>query len=112
MSLDGQGQLVRGNALAIIRDANEITPTSGDLDVDPPGTRIEGVLKNFLDDTRRSLDDFAGGDLIHDCGCKASNGHGWNPRRERPGHVFRGVFRHDSHHFIEPPRRFEPKNLL
>lgn len=55
-------------------------------------SRVEGVLQYFLHDARRSLNDFAGGDLIHDGGCEASDGHGLNPKGETGSNSCFGSF--------------------
>ena len=43
---------------------NDFLPPSSIGDRDPPGARIERVLDQLFHDRRRTLDDFAGGDLI------------------------------------------------
>ena len=45
-------------------------------DVDACRAGIERILDQFLDDARRPLDHFAGGDAVDDAGFELADGHG------------------------------------
>ncbi len=64
MTLDGQPRIVRLHAFAVVLDADLLLAAELDVDRQAPGAGVDGVLDQLLDDRRRPLDDFAGGDLI------------------------------------------------
>jgi len=63
---DGQRQLFRRNAAAVVDDPNQFQAPLLYRDVDPRGAGVERVFQQFLDHAGRPLDDFAGGDLVDD----------------------------------------------
>ena len=54
----------RLHPLAIVLDANQLLAAELDGDRDATRAGVERVLDQLLDDRRRPLDDFAGGDLV------------------------------------------------
>ena len=73
---DRERQLVGGMPRAVVGDADQAQPAAGDDDLDAVGAGIERVLDQFLDHARRTLDDFAGGDLVDHRFGKLADGHG------------------------------------
>jgi hypothetical protein len=61
---DGQRQVLGGDAVAVVTDANQANAAFLQLDVDPPGAGIERVFHQLFDHRRRPLDHFTGGDLV------------------------------------------------
>ncbi len=58
-----------------------LTPPAGDVDIDLRRARIERVFQQLLQRRRRTLDDFAGGDLVdQEIGKRADRAH----QRESP----------------------------
>jgi len=51
-------------ARAVVSYSNQFLPARDDVDVQAARTGIEAVLSKFLDDGRRTLHHFAGGDLV------------------------------------------------
>jgi hypothetical protein len=64
MALDGQFQVVGRHAGAVVDHPDEVAPAAGKVDGDAPGTGIDGVFQQLLDDARGPLDDLAGGDAV------------------------------------------------
>jgi hypothetical protein len=64
VTFDAQFQFVTGHSPTIIGDRNQRPAASGHNDVNPPGAGIDRVLNQLFDNTGRSFDDFASGDLI------------------------------------------------
>ncbi len=62
----GEQQLVRGDADAVVAHAAELGAALLHLDVDRQRARVEAVLDQFLDHGRRALDHLAGGDLVNE----------------------------------------------
>ena len=65
VAFDAQRQIGRIHPAAIVGDANERQPATGDDDVDLARTGIKRVLDQFLDDAGRPLDHLAGGNAVH-----------------------------------------------
>ncbi len=66
MTFEGEQSIVADHAMAVVGDADEFAAAGFDLDTDASGAGVNGVLKQFLDDGGRTLDDLAGGDLVRD----------------------------------------------
>jgi len=49
MALDGEVEIFRGHAAAIVDDANEAPAAQFDRDVDAAGARVERILDELLD---------------------------------------------------------------
>ena len=64
MALEGQQSVVAIHAVAVVGDADQLSPAAFDLDANAHGAGVERVLKEFLDDRCRPIDHLAGGDLI------------------------------------------------
>jgi hypothetical protein len=64
MTLDRQRQFLGRDAAAVVADADQAHAAVFQIDVDPPGAGIDGVLDQFLHHRRRAFDDFAGSDLV------------------------------------------------
>src|SRR5271166_3857512 len=77
MALDGEVEIFRGHAAAIVDDANEPPAAQFDRDVDAAGARVERILDELLDDGGRPLDDLARRDAVDKNGIKTADGHGW-----------------------------------
>jgi len=76
MALDGEVEIFRGHAAAIVDDANEAPAAQFDRDVDAAGARVERILDELLDGGGRPLDDLARRDAIDKNGIKTADGHG------------------------------------
>jgi hypothetical protein len=76
MALDGEVEIFRGHAAAIVDDANEAPAAQFDRDVDAASARIERILDELLDGRGRPLDDLARRDAIDKNGIKTTDGHG------------------------------------
>src|SRR5690606_27055037 len=61
-----QRQFGRRDAAAVVADPDQAYATFFQVDVDPARAGVERVLDQFLDHGRGPLDDFAGGDLVHE----------------------------------------------
>src|SRR5439155_10613597 len=59
---EGEGELVRLNATAVVDDPDEAEAAAGNLDFYPRGAGVEGVLDQLLDGGGRPFDYFARGD--------------------------------------------------
>ena len=64
MTLDRQPRIAGLHPFPIVFDANLLLASELDVDRQPPGPGVQGVLDQFLDDRGRTLDDLAGGDLV------------------------------------------------
>ena len=51
--------------MTIVKHAHQPRTAALNVDVDRTRARIERVLDDFLDEGRRTLDHFAGGDLVN-----------------------------------------------
>src|SRR5437762_11552099 len=77
MSLDGEPQLLRRHAAAVIDDRDEAAPAFLEGHRDALGGGIDGVLDQLLHRAGRPLDHLAGGDLVDQGGRKtAQRAHG------------------------------------
>ena len=80
MAGEGEHQFVTRHAAAVVADAQQLDPTFLELDLDRRAAGVERVLEQFLEDRRRTIDDFAGGDLadqkIREEGDSRCLGHG------------------------------------
>ena len=85
MTLHRQRQFRRADTATVIDDAHQPKAAVFDVDVDPRGPGVEAVLHQFLDERGRTLDHFAGGDLVDERAGQQLNGHvtGYN-LPERP----------------------------
>ena len=64
MALEREDGVARGHAAAVVGDPDQRPAAGVALDGDRPGTGIQGVVDQLLDDRGRALDHLAGGDLI------------------------------------------------
>jgi hypothetical protein len=64
VALDGQGQLLRRHAVAVVADREIAAPAVPQHRFDVAGARVEGVLQQLLEGGRRPLDHLAGGDAV------------------------------------------------
>ena len=64
MSTNGKGEILRRHAGTIVNDTDQRLSAACGRDLDALRTGVDRVLDQFLDDTRRTLDDFAGGNLV------------------------------------------------
>ncbi len=76
MTIDREREIVMGHAAAVVGDADPPPAAAIGEDVDPAGAGVDGVLHEFLDHARRTLDHFAGGDAVDDLFGKLADGHG------------------------------------
>ncbi len=76
MALDGQRQLVAGEAIAVVghQDASQTSAVGLDLKAGRAG--VQGVLHQLLDRAGRPLDHLAGGDAVDQLHGQAMDGHG------------------------------------
>ncbi len=81
---DGQGEVRGVDALAVVGDGDPVLAPALGADVDPPGAGVEGVLHEFADDGRGTLDHLAGGDHVHDLFRKFENLSHEDPERTQP----------------------------
>ncbi|MCW0466650.1 hypothetical protein NB705_003723 [Xanthomonas sacchari] len=61
---DGQRQFLGRDAATVVADADQAHAAFFQIDVDAVRTGVQRVLHQFLDDRGRTLDHFAGGDLV------------------------------------------------
>ena len=73
VALERQPGVLRLHSLAIVVDANQLLAAELDGNRDAPGTGVERVLDELLDDGSRTFDDFAGGNLIREVGRQTMN---------------------------------------
>ena len=64
----GQGQLVGGNAGAVVAHPQELDPALFQVDLDAVGPGVEAVLDQLLGHRGRALHHLAGGDLVDEVG--------------------------------------------
>ena len=68
MADEREAHLVRGDADAVIADADRDLAGATDVDADPPGASVEGVFDQLLHHRCRALDHLARGDRVSDLG--------------------------------------------
>ena len=68
MAGHGQHQLVGLDPAAIVGHAHQFRAAFFHRHVDPPGSRVDRVLHQLLDDAGRTFNDLAGGDLVDHAG--------------------------------------------
>src|ERR1700761_8751840 len=73
--LDGEREVVRLHALAVVFDQDEIGTAGRYCDIDAARPGIERILDQFLDGAGRTLDHFAGGDAVDGSFREAANLH-------------------------------------
>ena len=66
MAGHGKAEILGVDANAVVTHADALHAGLFDIDADVRSTGIQAVLQQLLDDRRRPLHDFAGGDLIGD----------------------------------------------
>ncbi len=71
----GEGELVRRNAGAIVRHTDQPCSATGNLDGYRPRARVERILDELFDDGGRPLHDLARGDLVDELRRQNLNGH-------------------------------------
>ena len=76
VAVDGERQVGRGHAAAVVGDADPPPAAAIGEDVDPAGAGVDGVLDEFLDHARGTLDHLAGGDAVDDLFGELADGHG------------------------------------
>lgn len=75
MSLHRQSELVGGDTMAVVENANQRCATSFDIDIDMVRTGIQAVFQQFFDDGGGTLDDLARSDLVDERARQLSDGH-------------------------------------
>ncbi len=75
MPLYGRRQLVGGNADTVVTNLNEIDSALIDRNVNPRGTRVEGVLDQLFDHGSRTLDNLTRCDLFDGISVKVFDRH-------------------------------------
>ena len=65
VALEGQPGVLGAHAQAVVGHGDQRGPAVPDLDPDPAGLGVEGVLDQLLGHRGGSLDDLSGGDLVH-----------------------------------------------
>src|SRR5207247_3121217 len=68
VALERQIELLRSDSGAVVGDRERMVERTGHEDLDPPGTRVERVLDDFLERGKRPLDHLARGDARCDLG--------------------------------------------
>jgi hypothetical protein len=63
MARHGERQFPARNAATVVADPDELHAAAGELDADLARAGVDAVLDEFLERRRRSIDDFARGDL-------------------------------------------------
>ncbi len=63
MPAERHGRVLRGHALAVVPDGDELLPAVGQLDAQFGRPGVEGILDELLDDRDRPFDDLPGRDL-------------------------------------------------
>ena len=76
MTIDREREIAIGHAAAVVGDADPPPAAAIGEDVDPAGAGVDGVLHEFLDHARGTLDHFAGGDAVDDLFGELADGHG------------------------------------
>ncbi len=76
MPFHGKPEVVRTHAPSVVHDADEAPAARIDRHLDGGGARVDGVLDEFLDRRRRTLDHLARGDTVDKDGIEAADGHG------------------------------------
>ena len=72
----GQRQLLGRDAAAVIDDPHHFQSALAHRNVDARGTRVDGILHQFLDHAGRPFDDLAGGDFVDQGRREEVDGHG------------------------------------
>src|SRR3984957_16291255 len=75
MAIHRESEIGRRHAAAVVGDADPPPPAAVGENVDPAGAGVDGVLHEFLDHARRTLDHLAGGDAVDDLFGKLADGH-------------------------------------
>ena len=74
---EGEREVVRMDAAAVIADADEFAAAVFDVDVNVGRAGVNGVFDDFFNHGSRAFDDFAGGDLVDEAvGQLLDAGHG------------------------------------
>src|SRR5262249_19256969 len=63
---EGEPQVVRQDAAAVVHDPDQLDATLFDVDVDPAAAGVHGVFQQLLDDAGRPFDNLPRGDLGDD----------------------------------------------
>jgi len=75
MAIDGEREIAPWlNAAAVVGDADPPPSAAIGEDIDPAGPGVDGVLHQFPDHARRTLDHFAGGERLTTCS-ELADGH-------------------------------------
>ncbi len=75
VAIDCEREIAMAHAAAVVGDADPPSSAAIGEDIDPAGPGVDGVLHQFLDHARRTLDHFAGGDAVDDLFGKLADGH-------------------------------------
>ena len=75
MALDGEREVAGVHAVAVVDDADQLSPARLDRYLDPPRAGIERVLDQLLDGRGRPLDHLAGGDAVDQHAVEELYGH-------------------------------------
>src|ERR1700704_6443424 len=88
MAIHRESEVARRHAAAIVGDPDPPPAAAIGEDVDPAGAGVDGVLHQFLDHARRTLDYFAGGDAVDDLFGELADGHGLWATRGNGGSIY------------------------
>ena len=80
-----EGRFVGGDAVTVVRDAQEALPALAQLDADLGGPSVEAVFEQFFGDIGRAFDNFARRDLGRDIRRQHVNGHNGDYSIGQPG---------------------------
>src|SRR5690606_17134897 len=75
VAFDREPEIAHIHSSAVVRDANERETAAGRDDLNLACAGIDGVLDEFLDDARWTLDDLAGRDAVDRLRCELADGH-------------------------------------
>ena len=76
VALQGEAQIIAAHAAAIVGDFYEGLAAVAENDLDALRARVQGVLRQLLDNSERPLDDLSGGDAVDQIFRQAADGHG------------------------------------
>ena len=75
VALDRESEIGVGHAAAVVGDGDLSPAAAVGENIDPARAGVDGILDQFLDHARRTLDHLAGGDAVDDLFGQLSDGH-------------------------------------